>query len=75
MCAGHFTVHLRTLQIDYSDDGIQLLLLSALDDCTKEKEVELRLDGSDQKAVQKRKAAAKRRREVLFAVNKKNRKS
>ncbi|KAK6738147.1 hypothetical protein RB195_020325 [Necator americanus] len=58
-------------QVSKCDDGVQLSLLSALDDCTKEKEIEQKPEGNDQKASQERKAAAKRRREALFAANKK----
>ncbi|KAK6009336.1 hypothetical protein OSTOST_25758 [Ostertagia ostertagi] len=61
----------RSLSIIGSDEGVHLSLLSALDDCEKEKETEKKEDTNDQKAIQERKAAAKRRREALFAANKK----
>ncbi|KAJ1354209.1 hypothetical protein KIN20_011087 [Parelaphostrongylus tenuis] len=57
--------------ISKCDDGVYLSLLSALDDCEKGKISEKKLDGNDQKAAQDRKAAAKRRRDALFAANKK----
>ncbi|XGW09522.1 hypothetical protein V3C99_011646 [Haemonchus contortus] len=57
--------------ISKCDEGVHLSLLSALDDCEKEKETEKAEDANDQKAIQERKAAAKRRREAVFAANKK----
>ncbi|WKX95204.1 hypothetical protein Q1695_012008 [Nippostrongylus brasiliensis] len=53
------------------DEGVHLSLLSALEDCEKEKAAEKKEDTVDQKVNQDRKAAAKRRREALFAANKK----
>ncbi|KJH47889.1 putative zinc finger in N-recognin [Dictyocaulus viviparus] len=57
--------------ISKCDEGVYLSLLSALDDCEKGKTNEKKSEGNDQKAVQDRKAAAKRRRDALFAANKK----